>query len=365
MAPGPLVRLWAELVLAKRQQWNSVFAQDSEKLSCSIGHPPGSGPDDVAKENLLEVIKRKRSQVPLEMFHLRYLSVTDISAQVWCEQQIVYRREHPNLLLPENTALLDTGKSIHLARELEDHDLVMVHTTSQEDSWAIKVLNLLIMLRILQAGHRVREFPVFGVLEDIFVVGIIDQLGYTAKGELELNELKTRNQASMPSASQKKRDYFQVFLYKYIFDAMMRGCLTSDSFIHHLCLRPEQPLGPHVQEQAQRAGFTVGCFHDLLELLFLNLLLLEIPPIDRLQIEYIHQETGTPLGTEVLAYDQNDVRAKVQYFLAYWKGQRDPEGVDVEDAWKCRYCAYSNVCVWRMGESRKPSRKVERVQVKE
>ncbi|XP_077775514.1 exonuclease V isoform X2 [Podarcis muralis] len=292
----------------------------SEKPSCSLGPPTEPEGGDVAKGNVLETAKRKRSHVPLEIFHLRYLSVTDISAQVWCEQQMVYRRERPDLTTPENIVLLNTGKSIHLAR-----------------------------------GHRVREFPVFGVLEDIFVVGVIDQLGYTPKGELELNELKTRNNASMPSAAQKKRDRFQVFLYKYLFDAMVRGCLAPDSFLQRLDLRPEQPLGPHVQDQARKSGFTVSRFRDLLELLSLNLTHCEIPAIDRLQIEYIHQDSGAALGTEVVAYDQDEVGAAVRYFLAYWKGQRDSRGVDVEDAWKCRYCAYAGICEWRMGKAGSPA----------
>ncbi|XP_063002595.1 exonuclease V [Elgaria multicarinata webbii] len=322
---------------------------DSEKPSCS--HNRHLEP----VEKALETAKRKRAQTPLETFRLLYLCITDVSAQVWCEQQMVYKRERPDLLPLENTVQLNTGKSIHLARELEYHDLVSVCTTSREDSWAIKLLNLLAMIPVLQAGRRVREFPVFGVLEGVFVVGVIDQLGYTAKGELELSELKTRHEAFLPSAAQKKRDRFQVFLYKCIFDAMVQGHLTWDIFIQHLHLRPEQVLGPQVQEQARNAGFTASCFQDLLELAFLNLTLLDIPVIDRLQIEYIHQGTNAPLGTEVLAYDDDAVRATVRDFLAYWKGQRDPKGVDVEDAWKCRYCAYASVCDWRLGRAGSPT----------
>ncbi|XP_042299925.1 exonuclease V, partial [Sceloporus undulatus] len=241
-----------------------------EKPSCSHSENGDSRSSDVPKEGALETVKRKGVWTPLETFHLRYLSVTDLTAQVWCEQQMVYKRELPGLVLPEDTLVLNMGKSIHLARELESHDLVPVSTTSREDSWAIKLLNLLVMIPVLQAGQHVREFPVFGVLEDVFVVGIIDQLGYTAKGELELNELKTRSEAFMPSAAQKKRDHFQVSLYKYMFDAMVQGSLPLDSFARHLHLRPEQLLGTPVQEQALKAGFTVGHFQDLLELLSLN-----------------------------------------------------------------------------------------------
>lgn len=55
-----------------------------------------------------------------------------------------------------------------------------------------------------------REFPVFGVLEGVFVKGVIDELMYNQKGELVLNELKTRKQNSLPSSAQDKVNCFQV-----------------------------------------------------------------------------------------------------------------------------------------------------------
>ncbi|XP_072834330.2 exonuclease V isoform X1 [Pogona vitticeps] len=337
------------LALVEDQEEDQEDSQKPER-SCR----PLPGPGGVAQE----VVEKKRAETPLEASRLRYLWVTHLAAQVWCEQQMVYQREQPELGSPENAALLDLGKSIHLARELEDHDLVPICATSQEDSWAIKLLNLLLMIPALQAGQRVREFPVFGVLEGVFVVGVIDQLGYTPKGELQLNELKTRKEASMPSRAQKKKDGFQVSLYKCLFDAMVRGCLGPESFVRHLQLRPEQPLGPQVREQALRAGFTACRFQDLVELAFLNLTFSDLPPIDRLQVEYVHQETNASLGTEVVAYEEETVKAEGRYFLAYWKGQRDPKGVEVEEAWKCRHCAYSEVCRWRMARAGSPTARI-------
>lgn len=55
-----------------------------------------------------------------------------------------------------------------------------------------------------------REFPVFGVQEGVFVMGVIDELMYNQKGELVLNELKTRKHNSMPSSAQDKVNCFQV-----------------------------------------------------------------------------------------------------------------------------------------------------------
>ncbi|XP_058020256.1 exonuclease V isoform X2 [Ahaetulla prasina] len=297
---------------------DSEFLQIEEPKIGELLSGPRPQPVDSRRANVEERkrrrAKRKRPRrTPLEAFHLRYLCVTDLSAQVWCEQQTVYHKEKPSVQLPEKTTVvLNTGKSIHLAR-----------------------------------GQRVRECPVFGVLEGIFVFGIIDQLNYTAKGELQLNELKTREKAYMPVPGQKKRDRFQVSLYKHLFDAMVQGCLTQDIFIHHLRLKPKQSLGQEIQEHAQKAGFVVQFFEDLLELVLLNLTHSDIPAIDRLQIEYIHQETNTLLGTEVITYDHDELMSMSHYFLAYWKGQRDPKGVDIEDTWKCIYCVFVDICDWR------------------
>lgn len=320
---------------------------DSGQPNSSSDLPLDSLSTEVAADTAAGQVKRKRAQTPLEKYSLKYLSVTDLSTQSWCEQQMVYGRELPQLQAPEKVRLLNTGKSIHLARELEVHDIVEVRTTSKEDSWALKILNLLSMIPVLQAGGCVREVPVFGVIDGIFLVGIIDELCYTAKGELELRELKTRGRPSMPSEAQKKRDYFQVCLYKYIFDAMIQGQLKPDVITRHIRLRPEQPLGSQIRQHAQKVGFVVTCFGDLLELMYLNLTLSDLPSIDRLTIEYSHQDSDTPLGTEVVEFEEEKVRERVQCYLAYWKGQREVQGVEIEEAWKCRSCSYSEICDWR------------------
>lgn len=69
--------------------------------------------------------------------------------------------------------------------------------------------NIRVISSSVLVGH-VRELPVFGVIEGVFVSGIIDELRYNTKGELELNELKTRSRPFMPGEAQRKKDHFQV-----------------------------------------------------------------------------------------------------------------------------------------------------------
>lgn len=286
---------------------------------------------------------------PLERFHLKYLYVTDLCSQNWCEQQMVYGKEMPEFSTPEKAAALDAGASIHLARELEVHDLVNITITAKEDAWAVKFLNILSMIPVLQSEGCVREFPVFGEVEGVLLVGVIDELRYTDKGELELVELKTRRRPLLPLEAQKKKDFLQVSLYKCIFDAMVQGKVTAASLIHHADLQPQKPLGPSVLGHARRGGISAKSLGDLMELGFLSLTLSDLPIIDSLKVEYVHQETTSVLGTVVVPYEEEEVRGKVRHSMAYWTGQREPRGVDVEDAWKCSTCSYADICEWRKG----------------
>lgn len=325
--------------------------EDAKESTVSLSKPgPSSelpGKDDDKPVSLQNCKRGLDVLSPMDRFHLKYLYVTDLCTQDWCELQMVYGKELPGSLTPEKAAVLDVGASIHLAKELELHDLVTVPTTTKEDAWAVKFLNILSMIPTLQSEGRIREFPVFGEVEGIFLVGVIDELHYTSKGELELAELKTRRRPVLPLSAQKKKDYFQVSLYKYIFDAMVQGKVTPASLIHHTKLCVDKPLGPSVLRHARQGGVSVKSLGDLMELVFLSLTLSDLPAIDTLKLEYVHQETATPLGTEIVAFEEKEVKSKVRHFVAYWMGHRDPQGVDVEEAWKCRTCDYVDICEWR------------------
>ncbi|MEE6468835.1 hypothetical protein FKM82_008389, partial [Ascaphus truei] len=266
---------------------------------------------------------------------------------MWCEQQMVYGFQLPEIVQLKNMNVINAGASIHLARELELHDVVSVTTQTREDVWALKCLNTITMIPVLQAGGRVREFPVFGELEGVFLMGVIDELGYSPRGELELRELKTRANPSLPGSAQRRSHNLQVSVYKLLFDGMVSGILQPEIFIHHLLLRHDQALGPQVKEHAKRVGFTISSFKDLLELMCLNLTFSNLPKIDCLKLEYCYQEDSTSLGCELVNFEEEKVMKQLSFFLSYWKGTRELLGVDIEEAWKCRTCDFADICEWR------------------
>ncbi|XP_042627152.1 protein ABHD15 isoform X2 [Cyprinus carpio] len=170
---------------------------------------------ETVKTETVRGLKRKslhgNSFSPMQRFFKRHLSVTLLCEQSWCEMKTVYSLLKPFVKRREmQRAEVQIGKEIHLSREKEIQDVVPVDILTREDAEAIKLLNMLHMIPLLEAGERVREFPVFGVLEGVFVLGVIDELMYNQKGELVLNELKTRKQNSLPSSAQDKVNCFQL-----------------------------------------------------------------------------------------------------------------------------------------------------------
>ncbi|XP_048413089.1 exonuclease V isoform X3 [Stegostoma tigrinum] len=294
--------------------------------------------------------RKQDERIPLERFGRKYLNVTDLTRQVWCEQQVVYGLELPHIeQLREEVPVVKA--------ELEIQDIVPINVESREDSWAVKILNLLSMIQFLQAGERVRELPVFGELEGIFLVGVVDELCYNSKGELELCELKTRGQRTYPSAAQRKSHLFQVNIYKLLFEAMIKGKLNKETITDHLRLRTEQPFSSEILMHAQKVGFSINTFGDLLDLMLLNLTYAEIPNIDTMKIEYCYQADASLIGTEVVYFEEEWVKSELKHYCSFWKGQREAKGVDIEEAWKCRSCDFADICEWRHSKAEEATQK--------
>ncbi|XP_046718121.1 exonuclease V isoform X3 [Silurus meridionalis] len=237
------------------------------------------------KRNEETGVKRKRDadddRIPPLRFGKRYLGVSLLSEQTWCEKKVVYGILKPQIRKREKQRIeVQTGTSIHLARELEVHDVVPISIQSHEDAVSISLINMLSMIPCFETGLCVREFPVFGIVEGVYLKGVIDELSYNQKGELVLKELKTRRQNSLPGASQAHSHHFQ--------------------------------------------------------------------------LEYCHQASTSIIDNVLVPFDESQLRAELQRNLEYWRGQREPKGVDIEEAWKCTWCTFVEICDWKKNRSQVP-----------
>lgn len=133
----------------------------------------------------------------------------------------------------------------------------------------------------------------------------------------------------------------QVGMYKLLFDSMVKGSVKRDHLLHNLQLDPNQVLGSDLQTHSQTLGLWAIMFGELLDHLMVLLTFSNLHAI-----EYSLQSPGKLIGTREVEFDEAQFRAKIQGYLTYWRGDREPQGVDVEEAWKCKKCPYEDSSNW-------------------
>lgn len=290
----------------------------------------------------------RSSLPPIQLYRNGYLWVSDISRQAWCEQQLEYSFTKLQMEEPE-APQLSKGTELHLARELETQDYVDVKITSNEDIFAIKVLNLLHCIEGFKSGRKLisREIPIFGTIGGIFFLGKIDELkldfnSYT----LDVVEFKTRTRKSLPGKAQKLTHDLQGMLYKYLLDEIILGNLDPNQIWNIMKLDPIKNFGIDVQRNVELIAKDI----DNLETLFRSLIesAKGLPTVSRIRIQYALQEDGKNFADEVVEYKDAWLKEQLGRYLKYWSGERQhPVGVEVEEAWKCSNCIYSDDCSWR------------------
>lgn len=66
-----------------------------------------------------------------------------------------------------------------------------------------------------------------------------------------------------------------------------------------------------------------------------------------LTARYLSASESRSLGSRSFLYDPISMTSYLSEQMSWWKGQRDPRGVEVMEAWKCRICEFRDECSWR------------------
>jgi exonuclease V len=53
------------------------------------------------------------------------------------------------------------------------------------------------------------------------------------------------------------------------------------------------------------------------------------------------------LGSRSFLYDPTTMTSYLSDQMSWWRGEREPRGVEIMDAWKCRICEFRDECEWR------------------
>ncbi|KAL4223897.1 Mitochondrial 5'-3' exonuclease and sliding exonuclease [Mactra antiquata] len=294
---------------------------------------------------------------PLYKFRPGYLWVSDFTRQNWCEQQMYYSFTVPTIF--EENPVMTEGSNLHLARELAVHDVTQVKVTSNEDIWAVKVINLITALQtMLNGGTIVREVPVFGCPynTDVFIVGLVDELKFDPETfTLNLSEFKTRKFRSFPSKSQQNTHQLQVMLYKKLFDDLVKGNVSKDTVARHLRLDLHKAFGDDILQTIDSKLLSSTNLSQLLDDLYTKIQCFTC--VQELEIEYQHQESKDIIGKHSVTYDEDRLHHMFNDYIKFWKGKREVRGVDIEEAFKCQSCDFADICEWRKRKAEECSKR--------
>lgn len=210
-------------------------------------------------------------------------------------------------------------------------------------------MNLLSSLISLLNGQTVaREVPIFGAPfnEDVFIVGLIDELRFDAESfQLDLWEFKTRKYKSMPSKAQQTQHRLQVMLYKKLFDDLVKGKLHKEVIAKHLKIDLKKTFGSDIQETIEGKCLSGVNLDQLMDELLHRMQCMTC--VKDIGIEYEHQGSKESIGMHNVDYSEEELEKLFKDYLGFWRSEREVKGVDIEEAWKCQSCDFADICDWR------------------
>ncbi len=68
---------------------------------------------------------------------------------------------------------------------------------------------------------------------------------------------------------------------------------------------------------------------------------------DVLKAEYRNASDGSMIGAKTFLYDDDILQTYLDDEIRWWKGEREAQGVVIEEAYKCRICEFADECTWR------------------
>lgn len=329
----------------------SASHSNSNSSAASSLPPPIQMPmlDTTANES--EIVCSKGVDIDIEDSPLRRhrqrraLSVTDITASEWCEKQMEFMLIRGR---PEKTAAMKVGSARHTELETEVLVRVELDIRSKEDSWAVRLVNFIVGVNQLLFDGMTRELPVVGLVEGVWLIGIIDEVRMCEQNGMKrplLVDTKTRSRSAPPSEPQKRNARLQLMCYKFLWDNIVTSEFPSSSFFQYFGLRPQRSLSKDIRKHIADSGIgkKVQSLNDLIKIYKRTCKSLPLAH-GPLLIRYELQADRSLLGEEEFCFEASWMESRLRWHLQYWLGKRAAEYVPEDESWKCQYCSFSAVC---------------------
>ncbi|KAG0554262.1 hypothetical protein KC19_12G077600 [Ceratodon purpureus] len=316
------------------------------------GHPQGQNNEAATPvvqdiedlPSVKEAAKSEEEEAPPEP-KPRCLSVTDFTAFEWCEKQVEFTKR---LGKPKQTEAMKAGSARHAELEVEVLKKVEVEITSKEDSWAMRLINFITGARQMRSEGMTRELPVVGLIGGAWVIGIIDELKMCERDGMhrpQLIDTKTRNKPTPPSPPQKQNGRMQLMVYKCLWDNIVTSGLPFHDFFEHFRLRPQHLLSEDIRVHAAEI-FPDAKVENLQDVsrMYLQECITFPESHSLLLLRYEWQADRSLLGQDEFDIEREWLDLRIGWHLEFWHGLREPAYVPEDETWKCRYCAFAELC---------------------
>lgn len=190
-----------------------------------------------------------------------------------------------------------------------------------------------------------------------------------------ITDVKTRGRMSLPQGASLRGTLMQLMLYRLLLESLVTNAVPSDVIFARYDLKPLEPFSPTFIAEIAALDFNLqddtpssssASFnstqtsihepesHKNLSALW-NVMIDESTRAisgssalgDVLKAEFRFSETQEIFGNKIFAYDAEKLREYLVDEMSWWKGERQARGVDIEEAFKCGMCEFSDECTWR------------------
>lgn len=232
----------------------------------------------------------------------------------------------------------------------------------------------------LESRVAMLESRVFVIEEDV------DRIRKESmRRRIYLSDVKTRTSNKLPSGTSMRPAYMQLMLYRQLLADMASNGVDAEVIFTRYRLDSQRPFtdgfmrdlefesssqqsddDPAILEHESEASATLIAHNSLLQLWSLMIMEFQMTiPLAGdgiskvLKIEFRSSTEGRILGVKTFPYQDVVFENYIKDVMKFWKGERAPKGVDIEEAFKCRMCDFADGCEWRIkkdGEAVQASR---------
>ncbi|KAL9129327.1 MAG: hypothetical protein Q9217_002198 [Psora testacea] len=186
-----------------------------------------------------------------------------------------------------------------------------------------------------------------------------------ANDKIYLTDVKTRGVKSIPKGASFRPTLMQLMLYHRLLSNLATNKVDADVLFDRYELDPNTAFTDSFISQignlnegfhdASQDSMTLLLAHNSLRSLWefmINEFARTLPAGAKsvgniLKAEYRDQTNGEVIGVKTFPYDQKILTTYLTHEMRWWRGERAPQGVCVEEAYKCGYCEFAEECSWR------------------